>query len=76
MTKDSKTNLTDCEIIELANKLAGMEWQEDDEDEEIGQRLTSVTKGLNPQDVQEAVHHASLIAEQRYLRLEDSWLTS
>ena len=73
MTKDSNTNHTksdDSEIIQLADKLAGMDWQEDDEDEEIRQRLKSLTKGLNPQEVQDAVHHASLIAEQRYLRLE------
>ena len=73
MTKDSNTNHTknyDSEIIELADKLAGMDWQEDDENEEIRQRLNSLTKGLNPQEVQDAVHHASLMAEQRYLRLE------
>ena len=58
------------EIIKLADKLAGMDWQEDDENEEIRQRMKSLTKGLSPQDVQYVVHRALLMADQRRLRLE------
>lgn len=60
-------------IIELAEKLASENLQDWDDDE-LRQKVVALTDGLEPNDVRNVIHRASLIAELRYQRLEEHFI--